>query len=1328
MATAKKLTDNHLTCVICSEVFTDPVTLQCNHTFCKSCFLKYTKTQPEAIQAKSIPCPSCRQLTKVTNPDSPVEKWVSQLKPSHVIQGLMDDLGESSDTCSVCKVDGETTPGTVWCTICDDVFCDGCLQLHKKMPLSRDHEVIDLRIHSNRKPKVQRFMCRIHKDEKIKLFCKDCRMAICTVCCSIKHRKCDDVATIDTMTPLVKESLITETRNDEKKIETYTKTISSTNSKLEKLSTNAQEMKDQVQKVRKAAVDVLLKKEKKLLDRIDQLTETRVHELKDHRKSQEIDLQMHQQRHEFIDKVVTSHCVADMYDIYETMTVAPRDKDTSEDKRPIPSTIVFTHDTDKLRRYVDEVQLGEVKVFGGLYDRTSSPVLLQTIDWSRQGDIGPSARVCFDVAVLVVDDIKVTVVTGNASSRLHACYTSNTTFIQKCLQLPTGPRRLAKVGGAQAAVTLPDTRQIAFINFDPEPSLLSTVKTKRKYYGLACLNSSQLVAGGYDSLASVDVLDMKGNVLKSINTGVIKNPFYIHVTRNNNLIFSDVAVKSLVSVTSDGEVVFTYTPTGDRALEFPRGVTTTSTGDILLVDRGANRVIQLTESGQFVRNVLTQHDGLMRPRGICLDDDGLLYVTSDEHVKIFTFTLGEREKVVNFDSLLDFVKKETRKARAPMFGQEALRKEENTGKCKMATAKKLTDNHLSCVICTEVFTDPATLQCNHTFCKSCLLKYTKTQPEAIQAKSIPCPSCRQLTKVSNPGSPVVEWVSQLKPSHVIQGLMDDFGNFETFSCCALCLDTCSVCKEDGETTPGTVWCTICDDVFCDGCLKLHKKMPLSRDHEVIDLRIHSNRKPKVQRFMCRIHKDEKIKLFCKDCRTAICTVCCSIKHRKCDDVETIDTMTPLVKESLITETRNHEKKIKTYTDNISSTNSKIEKLSTNAQEMKDQVQKVRMAAVDVLLRKEKKLLDRIDKLTETRVEELKGYIMSQEIELQMHQQRHEFIDKAVTSHCVADMYDIYQTLVVAPRDKNTSEDKRPIPSTIFFTHDTDKLRRSVDEVQLGEVKVVGGLYDWTSSPFLLQTIDCSRQENTLTFLDSLFDVSVLVVDGIKVTAVIDMFNSRLHACYTSNTTLIQKCLQLPTRPRRLAKVGGAQAAVTLPASRQIAFINFDPEPKLLSTVKTKRKYYGLACLNSSQLVAGGDDSRASVDVLDMKGNVLKSINTGVIKDPSYIHVTRNNNLIVSVEEVKSLVSVTSDGEVVFTYTPTGDKALACPSGVTTTSTGDILLVDRETNRVIQLTESGQFVRDVLTQHDGLKYPRGICVDDDGLLYVTNYDHVKVFTF
>ncbi|XP_071087016.1 E3 ubiquitin-protein ligase TRIM9-like [Haliotis cracherodii] len=558
-------------------------------------------------------------------------------------------------------------------------------------------------------------------------------------------------------------------------------------------------------------------------------------------------------------------------------------------------------------------------------------------------------------------------------------------------------------------------------------------------------------------------------------------------------------------------------------------------------------------------------------------------------------------------------------------------------------------------------------------------------------------------------------MSQLKPRRVIQGLMDILESSPD-------LEACSVCKEDGETTPGTMYCTICDDVFCDGCLKMHKKMPLLRDHEVIDVRTHSKRKPKASSFMCRIHKDEKVKLFCKDCRMAICTVCCSIKHRKCDDVETIDVMTPLVKETLINETRTQKNKIKSYNDVISSTNSEIEKLSKNAQVMKDQVQKVCMAATDVLLRKEKKLLERIDKLTEKRVEELKAFRKSQEIDLQLHQQRHEFTNKAVEGNCVEDMYGMYGSVDVS-RIEDTSEDKTPITSSIIFTHDTDKLLRYVAEVQLGEVKVVQGLSDRTSSPVLLQTLDCSRQGYTDCDLS---DVSVMTVDGIKVTMVLDY--DRLSVFYTSNKLSFKKCLQLPSALIQIAKLDGAQAAVTLPDTRQIAFIKFDPEPTLLSTVKTKTEYYGLACLNSSQLLAGGIESRASVDILDRKGNVLKSIKTGVIMNPLYIHVMRNNNVVVSEGEVKSLVSVTRDGKTVFTYTPTGIRALTWPRGITTTKKGDILLVDNGSNKVIQLTESGKFVRDILTARDGLFCPGGICLDDDGLLYVSCSESVKVFTF
>ncbi|XP_048239047.1 uncharacterized protein LOC124111526 [Haliotis rufescens] len=796
---------------------------------------------------------------------------------------------------------------------------------------------------------------------------------------------------------------------------------------------------------------------------------------------------------------------------------------------------------------------------------------------------------------------------------------------------------------------------------------------------------------------------MAGRILRSINTGVIESPDYIHVTRNYNLIVSAGDVKSLVCVTSEGDAVFTYDSTGDRALTCPLGITTTSTGDILLVDYDSHKVIQLTQSGQFVRDVLTQQDGLEYPRGVRLDADGLLYVTSDRYVKVFKFC--RRRAGCSYSRN----QKEWR-----------LQRRELHVVIEMATAKKPTENHLTCVICTEVFTDPATLQCHHTFCKSCLLKYTNTQPEAVQAKSIRCPSCRQQTNVTNPDNPVREWVSQLKPSHVIQGLMDDFGP----GIKAVEENLCGVCTKQGKTTPATSWCSVCDVVYCEGCLQLHNMMPVLCDHEVAHLSDHTKTKVK-RRFMCEVHRDKPIELFCKDCKRAICTICCSIKHRTCKDVDTIESTTPLVKEQLTNKIEELRINMAATNNNITRGKSTIQDVKSNSQDVKDQVIKTRETVMRVILRKEKQLLGDIDKATDEQLHELQADIQSQEIELQMYQQQYEFTANAVTSNCEMDMYAVYESMGETSTD-NRDTDNRPAAGRVVFTHDLDKLSEAVGELQLGEVQVVHGVSDPRSSPVLHHTIDSEEDGDGKD--PWLWDVTVLTVDDIKVVVVAHYNNNRLLTYYTSNLKSFDNQLLLSNRPWQIAKLSESQIVVSVPHSQEIVTVNVTPDPVLLSTIKTRKKYCALATLSLSQLAAGTFEQSHSVDILDMTGRRLRSINTGVVGTPEYIHVTRNNNLLVSETAVNSLVCVTSEGGAVFTSTPTGVRALSYPWGITTASTGDILLVDKYSHKVIQLTELGQFVRDVLTQQDGLEYPEGVCLDADGLLYVTSARYVKVFKF
>ncbi len=93
---------------------------------------------------------------------------------------------------------------------------------------------------------------------------------------------------------------------------------------------------------------------------------------------------------------------------------------------------------------------------------------------------------------------------------------------------------------------------------------------------------------------------------------------------------------------------------------------------------------------------------------------------------------------------------------------------------QMASVQSLEEEFLTCSICTAVYDNPCTLQCGHSFCRKCVTKFIKTRQEAIQSKTIPCAFCWQTTDVPNPSRPAVTWADQIRPSLILQGLMDRF--------------------------------------------------------------------------------------------------------------------------------------------------------------------------------------------------------------------------------------------------------------------------------------------------------------------------------------------------------------------------------------------------------------------------------------------------------------------------------------------------------------------------------------------------------------------------
>ncbi|XP_046571385.1 E3 ubiquitin-protein ligase TRIM33-like [Haliotis rubra] len=272
--------------------------------------------------------------------------------------------------------------------------------------------------------------------------------------------------------------------------------------------------------------------------------------------------------------------------------------------------------------------------------------------------------------------------------------------------------------------------------------------------------------------------------------------------------------------------------------------------------------------------------------------------------------------------------------------------------------------------------------------------YIQTRPDAVQSKTIPCPYCRQDTKVPHPSSPVEEWAGQIKASIIIQGLIDTYRSEVavpgTSSPC------CMICQQLGETTPGVLWCAECEVILCDKCVKIHRVTPTLLNHDLCDL---SSRSKVKRRIKCTEHKSNRVEFHCQDCGKAACQTCCIIYHRASKTVVTIESMKPGMKETLMEKRFGMVKRLKVRSKKVDIRN---EELQSNARITDLPVQNIRLiclTAINKIKQKETQLLDELNNISQTYADQLRADVKLEEIEMQMYRQHCEFIDHALVSDC-----------------------------------------------------------------------------------------------------------------------------------------------------------------------------------------------------------------------------------------------------------------------------------------------------------------------------------------
>ena len=215
------------------------------------------------------------------------------------------------------------------------------------------------------------------------------------------------------------------------------------------------------------------------------------------------------------------------------------------------------------------------------------------------------------------------------------------------------------------------------------------------------------------------------------------------------------------------------------------------------------------------------------------------------------------------------------------------------------------DRRFFCGLCRGTYRDPKLLPCLHVFCRSCLesrivVKVEQSEPAAAKpSQEVPqtednfvvCPLCGNHCNVSHKGVgqlPSCYRTISLVEQHVLNerlrratGIVTADGSDDGSTSSAA---TCDHCQQSEE---GVVeYCFTCKEFQCNFCTLMHTRYSGYANHKHCLLSELSEHLGEIthqqEENTCMIHKDEKMKLYCQDCKRLICTDCTIRDHKDHD--------------------------------------------------------------------------------------------------------------------------------------------------------------------------------------------------------------------------------------------------------------------------------------------------------------------------------------------------------------------------------------------------------------------------------------------------------------
>ena len=593
--------EEQLTCPVCLDLYTNPKTLPCLHSFCQECLEGLPQEREARGDTYYLSCPTCRQRTEVPREGVgafPVAFHLNNLK--EIAQSLKNK---------------ESDPQQVTCN---------------------DH------------------------DKPLEVFCETCKTVICFHCTYRTHKD-HKHALISDCYPKYYQMLHDSLKPVKGKKQALKKVLSDLAEREGQIRERGEGVLEETHQMVEEMIGILRQSERKLTEQVKRVTDAKLQVLSEQTKSVQMSLSLLEDVEDYVEqslKTGTHQQVLRskkemMEHISEVTTqinveeLRPIEKDDLRLIKESAETLISLHHIGTVS-YTSALQLCKVKIFEILKEKKVSFSLSMKAQDSSLVSVPVSSLRCSLVPV------------GKGDQPIHTTVTTTSThpgvYRIHCNPSTSGTHTV-KVQVYD--VQLEDTSLV--IPFNPYLDNITPVRTITKLndpWGVAVRDDGHAIVT--ENIGHcVTILDNEGKKVKSL--GRIGGSDYVRfssprgvaITPDNFILVSDD--HRIQKISMDGDCVASVGEKGSGRRQFngPDGIAISPiTGKVYIADCYNHRIQVLNPDLTFSRSFGTEGSAngqFQYPHDIAIDSQGLVYVADAGNDRIQKFT-PNRKFVAQFGS------------------------------------------------------------------------------------------------------------------------------------------------------------------------------------------------------------------------------------------------------------------------------------------------------------------------------------------------------------------------------------------------------------------------------------------------------------------------------------------------------------------------------------------------------------------------------------------------------------------------------------------------------------------------------------------------------